>query len=81
MKLNDVLNETNNLEGTVLLESIDLETATTEELRNALRHLRNQFKTRYRYIVGEWRGDKRIKSTRDGKFASHNEIIDYLESE
>ncbi len=61
-----------------LLESINVETATDEELRNILSHLKDQFKTRYKYIVGEWRNAHRAKSTRNGQFVKAQEVIDYL---
>ena len=39
---------------------------------------KQQFRTRYLYIVGEWRGRRRAKSTRTGSFVRSQQVIDYL---
>ncbi|MDY0289469.1 MAG: hypothetical protein RBR15_11650 [Sphaerochaeta sp.] len=62
----------------ILLESFNLENASEQEMKELITHLRNQFKTRYQYLVGEWRNAKRAKSTRNGQFISNKEVIDYL---
>ena len=74
MKFDDALNDAESL-----LESIDPATASEQELRDTLTHLRSQFKERYTYLIGEWRGSRRAKRTRDGLFASRQEILDYLD--
>jgi len=61
-----------------LLESVNVETATKEDLANLVIHLKKQFKIRYMYLVGEWRNARRAKNTRNGQFASVKEVADYL---
>jgi len=61
-----------------LLESIDPEKASQDELRALVRHLKYQFKNRYRYLVGEWRNSHRVKSTINGRFVKVEEVIGYL---
>jgi hypothetical protein len=61
-----------------LLESINLESASETEMKDLIIHLRNQFKTRYKYLVGEWQGARRAKSTRNGQFVKGEEVIEYL---
>ena len=61
-----------------LLISANLETASDKELKELIAHLQIQFKTRYKYLVGEWRNAQRAKSTRNGKFVENKEVIDYL---
>lgn len=39
---------------------------------------KTQMKKRYRYIIGVWRGAKRIKETKTGKFVSIEEVRHYL---
>ena len=70
----------NELDAMNLIEELNLENASMEELKEVILHLRRQFKTRYSYLVGEWQHAKRIKSTRDGQFISKDALIKYLES-
>lgn len=79
MNFDDAIDDTGTKDVEALLESIDLATATEQELRDTLVHLRSQFKNRYEYLVGEWMGARRVKRTRDGVFASRQEVLDYLE--
>jgi hypothetical protein len=51
-----------------------------KEAKNELIHLAEQFKVRYKYLVGEWAGDRRAKSTISGKFVSKEEVITYLDN-
>lgn len=39
---------------------------------------RQQFRGRYAYIVGEWRGKRRAKSSVTGAFVRPEEVIAYL---
>lgn len=39
---------------------------------------KQQFRIRYSYIVGEWRGKRRAKSSRTGAFVRNQQVIDYL---
>jgi hypothetical protein len=55
-----------------------LNTLTHEEAINLLKHLRSQFKNRYRYLIGEWRNARRAKDTTNGKFVSKEEVSSYL---
>ncbi len=80
MKLSEVLEGNEERDAYALLESINLETASDDEVRNLLKHLKFQFKTRYKYIVGEWRNAKRAKSTRNGRFVSRSEVVEYLDN-
>ena len=41
-------------------------------------HLDRQFHHRYFYLVGEWAGTTRAKSTRNGQFVESREVIDFL---
>lgn len=77
MKILNAL-EDNEKDALNLLESINIESATEMEMRELLSHLRNQFKTRYKYLVGEWQGARRAKSTRNGRFIKGEEVIEYL---
>ncbi len=43
-----------------------------------LKHLRKQFKVRYRYLLGEWRNSHRAKDTANGKFVGKEEIVKYM---
>lgn len=61
-----------------LLESVNVEKASKEDLAKLINHLKKQFKTRYQYLVGEWRNAHRAKNTRNGQFASVEEVTDYL---
>ncbi|NLC92845.1 MAG: hypothetical protein GX677_05190 [Treponema sp.] len=70
--------EDNEKDAFKLLESLNLEDATENEMRELLNHLRNQFKTRYKYLVGEWQGARRAKSTRNGQFVKGEEVVKYL---
>jgi hypothetical protein len=49
-----------------------------KEAKNEFIHLAEQFKLRYKYLIGEWTGDRRAKSTINGKFVSKEEVIKYL---
>jgi len=51
-----------------------------KEAKNELIHLAEQFKVRYKYLIGEWAGDRRAKSTINGKFVSKEEVIKYLDN-
>lgn len=49
------------------------------QIEDAVREAyRQQFRTRYSFIVGEWRGRHRAKSTRTGAFVRTEEVIRYL---
>ncbi|MCK4339513.1 MAG: hypothetical protein KAW87_05960 [Candidatus Cloacimonetes bacterium] len=77
----DQASRENNLEkedALVLLESVNVDTATNDELKSIVKHLQKQFKERYEYLVGDWRNAHRAKSTRNGQFVSAQEVIDYL---
>lgn len=63
-----------------LMEEINLDNASMEELKEVILHLRRQFRTRYSYLVGEWQHAKRVKSTRDGQFISKDALVEYLKS-
>ena len=49
-----------------------------KEAQDYIIHLRDQFRDRYKYLVGEWRGARRAKSTRNGQFVPNEKVIDYL---
>ena len=51
-----------------------------KEAKNEFIHLAEQFKVRYKYLIGEWAGDRRAKSTINGKFVSKEEVIKYLDN-
>lgn len=65
------------LDPLTILGSQDPETLADAVQR--LRHLRNQFRVRYRYLVGEWRGGPKAKDTRNGQFVSKEEVVRYLD--
>ena len=78
MKFDDALMEGDKTVDSIqLLESIDPATATCEELRKLVVHLKKQFKECYKYLVGEWSSTRRAKSTQNGKFVKRDEVIDY----
>jgi len=60
-----------------ILESGDPDTLPEAIAR--LQHLRVQFKTSYRYVVGEWSDARRAKDTHNGQFVTKEEVIQYLE--
>jgi hypothetical protein len=60
-----------------ILESGDPDTLAEAIAR--LRQLRIQFRTSYRYVVGEWSGGYRAKDTQNGQFVTKEEVIRYLE--
>jgi hypothetical protein len=62
-----------------ILESGDPD--TLDEAIERLQHLRIQFRTSYRYVVGEWSGGRRAKDTQNGQFVTKEEVISYLESD
>jgi len=70
--------EDNDKDAIKLLESINLEKASEQEMKDLIIHLKDQFKTRYKYLVGEWQNARRAKSTRNGQFVSRDEVIEYL---
>ncbi len=39
---------------------------------------RQQMRSRYTYIVGEWRGKIRAKSAKTGNFVSNKEVLEYI---
>ena len=51
-----------------------------KEAKNELIHLAEQLKVRYKYLIGEWAGDRRAKNTINGKFVSKEEVIKYLDN-
>jgi hypothetical protein len=53
-------------------------TMTEKEAKETLNHLRKQFQERYNFLLGIWAGSKKAKSTRDGKFVSIQEVINWL---
>jgi hypothetical protein len=57
-----------------------IENLNDEEAKNELIHLAEQFKVRYKYLVGEWAGNRRAKSTINGKFVTKEEVIKYLDN-
>lgn len=60
-----------------ILESGDPDTLSEAIAR--LQHLRVQFKTSYRYLVGEWSDARRAKDTQNGQFVTKAEVVSYLE--
>jgi len=60
------------------LKNFDAETASEQELRDLVNHLKYQISNTYAYWVGEWAGARRAKSARNGAFVSKEEIINYL---
>jgi hypothetical protein len=60
-----------------ILESGDPDTLSEAIVR--LQHLRVQFKTSYRYLVGEWSDARRAKDTQNGQFVTKAEVVSYLE--
>ena len=52
---------------------------TLAEAIARLRHLKLQFKTSYRYVVGEWSDARRAKDTQNGQFVTKEQVIEYLE--
>jgi hypothetical protein len=56
----------------------DINLLTPNQAINYVRHIQEQFRNRYRYLVGEWRGAHRAKNTTTGIFVSTQEVIDYL---
>jgi hypothetical protein len=61
------------------LKSVDVATLPEQKLREMVKHLQDQMNNRYMYLVGEWANGYRAKSTRDGKFVSRDEVINYLD--
>jgi len=50
-----------------------------EELLNAAKEsYRQQFQDSYHYLVGEWAGSRKSKSSRTGDFVPNSEVIEYL---
>ena len=60
------------------LKNIDASTHPEKDLRELARHLQHQMDHTYVYWVGEWAGAKHAKNTRNGHFASKEEVIGYL---
>ena len=61
-----------------IFESTNFSELSHDGAIELLEHLRDQFSERYMYLVGEWQNGHRAKSTRDGRFVSKQEVIDYL---
>jgi len=51
-----------------------------EIAKNELLNLGEQFKLRYKYLVGEWANSKKAKSTITGKIVKNEEVKKYLDS-
>lgn len=49
-----------------------------EQAEQIVNHIRDQFRMRYRYLIGEWRSSRRVKRTTDGQFVTIDEVIEYL---
>ena len=48
-------------------------------LKKAIKEaFRQQMRTRYSYLVGEWAGSKKVKSTKTGSFVKVVEVLKYL---
>jgi len=60
------------------LLKFDPNTIEHDKAIELLEHLRNQFRNRYRYLVGEWSNARRAKDTRTGEFVKKQDVIDYL---
>jgi hypothetical protein len=60
------------------LKNINASTYPENKLRDLVKHLQDHMNSTYVYWVGEWAGSKKIRSTRDGKFVSKQEVINYL---
>lgn len=43
-----------------------------------LNELQENFRVTYRYIIGNWNGALRAKSTQNGQFVSLEEVIDFI---
>jgi CRISPR/Cas system-associated protein endoribonuclease Cas2 len=52
-----------------------------EKAKEELIHIAEQFKNRYKYLVGEWKNAKRAKSTETGLFIKKIDVIDYLDND
>jgi hypothetical protein len=52
---------------------------TLAEAIARLRHLKLQFRTSYRYVVGQWSDARRAKDTQNGQFVTKEQVIAYLE--
>lgn len=73
-------NETKSNDNVIhILLTIDLKTIKQDEAIELLEHLKNQFRNRYRYLVGEWSNAHRAKDTRTGIFVTNQEVINYLQ--
>jgi len=51
-----------------------------EKLKQNLEHWDEQAHRRYRFLIGEWRGTRRAKCTRTGKFVSIEIVHNYLDN-
>jgi hypothetical protein len=74
------------------MSSLDLKSMTSGQLESLIEqalnelaeraaqkeHLDNQFGKVYMYLVGEWAGSHKAKSTRNGRFVPNQEVIRYL---
>jgi len=67
-------------EGIFKLILINADTEPEKELRELVKHMQNQMKNRYMYLVGEWANGKRAKNTRNGQFASKEEVKKFLDN-
>lgn len=60
------------------LKNVNVATVSEKKLRGLVKHLQEQMNDTYVYWVGEWAGGRKARSTRDGKFVSKADIINYL---
>ena len=71
-------NDDDNAVKIILDDTQNFNNLDCDAVKKLLGHLKHQLKTRYKYLVGEWQGAARARSTIDGKFVKNQEVIDYL---
>jgi Fe-S oxidoreductase len=65
-------------------ENAEADREESKELKRCLTqlaHLKSQFHTRYRYLLGEWQGSVKAKSTDTGEFVSLDEVRRYMDGQ
>jgi hypothetical protein len=60
------------------LLSLDVANASEDELRVLVKHLQEQVRDTYVYLVGEWNQANRARSIRNGQMVANQEVIDFL---
>lgn len=62
----------------LLEEKPEINEEVIEMINEIIDHYERQCKNRYKYLVGDWQGERRAKSTSTGEFVSKEKVLNYL---